>query len=107
MKIIILEIGVEHILGSKEYNNLLELKAECNPAEESSTSGVENPGHTNRTDQQFLRPTNEQYNEKAKVDYMEESMIKPRKNRIPYLRGLEQINIAGNILNLDNVDPQD
>ena len=37
---------------------------------------------------------------------MEESMIKPRKNRIPYLRGLEQINIAGNILNLDNVDPQ-
>ena len=83
------------------------MKAECNPAEESSTSGVENPGHASRTDQQFLRPTNEQYNEKAKVGYMEESMIKPRKNRIPYLRGLEQINIAGNILNLDNVDPQD
>ena len=27
MKILILEIGVEHILGSKEYNNLLKLKA--------------------------------------------------------------------------------
>ena len=38
MKKLILEIGVKHILGSKEYNNLLELKAECNPVEESSTS---------------------------------------------------------------------
>ena len=102
MKKIILEIGVEHILGSKEYNNLLELK------EESSTSGVENQGHSSRTDQPFLRPTNEQYNEKARVDYIDESMIKPpRRSRIPYLRGLEQINIPGNILNLDSVDPLD
>ena len=34
-------------------------------------------------------------------------MRQSKKNRIPYLRGLEQINIAGNILNLDNADPQD
>ena len=51
MKKLILEIWVEHILGSKEYNNLLELKAECNLAEESSTLGVENSGRASRTDQ--------------------------------------------------------
>ena len=54
MKELILEIGVEHILGSKEYNNLVELKEECNPVEESSTLGVENPGHASKTDQQFF-----------------------------------------------------
>ena len=33
-------------------------------------------------------------------------MTRPRKYRIPY-NGIEQGNLAGNILNLDNVDPQD
>ena len=47
------------------------MKEECNLAEESSTSGVENPEHSSRIDQQFLRPTNEQYNEKARVDYID------------------------------------
>lgn len=61
----------------KEYNNLLELKVECNLAEESSTLGVENqnPRYLGRTDQQFLRQTNEQ----PRVDFVEETMITRKK----------------------------
>ena len=50
VKKLILDIRVEHILEAKEYSSLLELKSECNPAEESGASRVDsNPGYTART----------------------------------------------------------
>ena len=106
MKKLILDIGLEHILGEKDYNNML-IEVECMPVEEQGSSTGINSGPTiGRTDQQNIRPTNEPYAENSRF-YNYEAASEPfRKNRIPY-KGIEQINLAGNILNLDHVDPQD
>ena len=112
MKQLILKIGLEHILGEKEYNSMI-IEEECLPAEEQysytphpHTSGMSQ--EESRTDQQGIKQTQEMYKEKPPEQdrSFHIELTRPGKNRIPY-NGIEQVSLAGNILNLDNVDPQD
>ena len=74
--------------------------------EQYSSTGTSSGPTIDRTYKQNIRPTNEPYVENSRF-YDYEATTKPfKKNRIPYI-GIEQINIARNILNLDHVDPQD
>ena len=116
LKDLILNIGLEKILGEKDFNNMIS-QVECIPAKETADSGATNvnlgPGpsrSTSRIDQQALPQTNEPYNESHYgsnyTQAFQINMTKPKTNRIPYAH-IEHINVAVNILNLDNVDPQD
>ncbi|CAL8993865.1 unnamed protein product [Prunus brigantina] len=108
MKDLILNIGLEHILGEKEYQNML-IEVECMPVEDQYSSSGPSVTPASRTDQQNLRQTNEPYrenNEETGRSAFQQEAFGIRKNRIPY-KGIEQISLAGNILNLDHVDPQD
>ncbi len=66
---LILKIGLEHILGEKEYNNML-TEVECMPVEEeSSNSRIHTKPRLGRTDQQNLRPTRETYTFNMMLNY--------------------------------------
>ena len=63
MKDLILNIGLEHIFGEKEYQNML-IQEECMPVEDQYSSTGPFVAPASRTDQQNLRQTNEPYIEK-------------------------------------------
>ena len=85
------------------------IEVECMPIEDQYSSTELFIVNASRKNHQNLRQTNEPYrenNEETGRNAFQQEEFGIRKNRIPY-KGIEQISLAGNILNLDHVDPQD